>query len=81
MALVTSKRQLARDLGIDRDTLDRWLARNADFPVISRGDAGGAVWRFDSDAVRVFLAAKQDERDRQLKAKRAYLMALRDARQ
>jgi phage terminase Nu1 subunit (DNA packaging protein) len=74
-----SKRQLARDLGVDRETIDRWIARYEDFPIARRGGNDGTVWQFDLQAVRNFVAAKRREQDQEQAARRELIQAARAA--
>jgi phage terminase Nu1 subunit (DNA packaging protein) len=60
---IVSKQQLAISLGMATATIDRWIARHPDFPVVAVGRGGTRVvaWQFDLDAVRSFMAHKRAE--------------------
>ena len=76
---VVSKKRLALSLGIDRTTIDGWIARYPnEFPVVARGGAGSIAWQFDLEKVREFIALKRQQRDRALAARRANIEALRN---
>lgn len=61
MVEILNKRDLAHRLGVSVPSVSAWLLRyGAAFPVVERG-ARGMAWRFDLDAVRAFLAARQAE--------------------
>jgi hypothetical protein len=51
---LVNKRDLARILDIAPKTLDDWIARSPDFPVV-KGGARGIGYLFDPIAVRAFL--------------------------
>jgi phage terminase Nu1 subunit (DNA packaging protein) len=53
-----NKRELARVVKCSVPTIDSFIYRYPDFPVVKRG-AAGADWVFDPDAVRTFLEAKK----------------------
>ncbi|HUC17783.1 MAG TPA: terminase small subunit [Acetobacteraceae bacterium] len=55
-----TKRELHLKLGVSRPTLDAWIDRYPDFPIVERG-TNGTPYRFDPAAVIAFLRAKQDE--------------------
>ena len=55
--LIVNKSELRRILGCSLPTLDRWITQYPDFPVLQRGNQGGA-WSFNADEVISFLAAK-----------------------
>ncbi len=55
-----TKRELHLKLGVSRPTLDAWIDRYPDFPIVERG-TNGTPYRFDPVAVIAFLKAKQDE--------------------
>ena len=63
---IVSKQQLAISLGTTGATLDRWMARHPDFPIVRVGQGGAHVvaWQFDVDAVRSFMASKRAEAQR-----------------
>jgi predicted DNA-binding transcriptional regulator AlpA len=60
---IVSKQQLALSLGMATATIDRWIARHPDFPVVTAGQGGAHVvaWQFDVEAVRGCLAGKRAE--------------------
>lgn len=62
MADPVTKDEMARRLGVCLPTLSAWLHRWPDFPVLERG-AKGRPWRFDPEAVKAFVARKQQERE------------------
>ncbi|MBU6246455.1 MAG: terminase small subunit, partial [Xanthomonadaceae bacterium] len=72
-APVVKKKELAKLLGISRQTLDQWVERWSDFPVLERG-RNGREWQFDPDAVIAFLRAKREE-ERERKEARDELLA------
>jgi phage terminase Nu1 subunit (DNA packaging protein) len=55
-----TKRELHLKLGVSRPTLDAWIDRYPDFPIVERG-TNGTPYRFDPVAVIAFLKAKQEE--------------------
>lgn len=60
---LVTKRELCTILRISRPTLDNWLDRNDDFPVVERG-TNGKEWQFDPAAVVAFLRDKKDQEQR-----------------
>ena len=60
---LVSKRELCTILRISRPTLDNWLDRNDDFPVVERG-GNGKEWQFDAAAVVAYLRDKKDQEQR-----------------
>lgn len=76
MALVGKKR-LACVLRMDRTTIDAWVARYPDFPVVTRGGEGNIAWQFDVEAVRDFMATKRAEQDQERATQRVAVDALR----
>jgi len=61
--MLVSKRELCAVLRISRPTLDNWLDRNDDFPVMERG-GNGKEWQFDAAAVVAYLRDKKDQEQR-----------------
>lgn len=74
---LVSKRQLARDLGVDRETLDRWIARYREFPIAQRGSDSRSAWQFDPDAVRQFMASVRAKERQMRDARLAAIQAVR----
>ena len=58
-AAAVNKKELALRLKVSLPTLSRWIDRNPDFPVLSRG-TNGASWSFDLAAVFAFLRQLRD---------------------
>jgi hypothetical protein len=56
MAATIGKKELALALGWARTRLDRRLATDPKFPIVSRGDQSGG-WQFDLLAVRQYLSS------------------------
>ena len=56
--LTVNKRELARVLGVSLPTIENYLDRYDDFPVVKRG-TNGSSYVFDPIAVRDFLDAQQ----------------------
>jgi len=61
--LLINRDQMARQLGCSLPTLDAMIKRWADFPVVERGDRG-RPWKFDAEAVILFLQEKREEEER-----------------
>lgn len=62
-ARLVSKRELCVILRISRPTLDSWLDRQSDFPVVERG-GNGKEWQFDAAEVVSYLREKKDQEQR-----------------
>ena len=72
-APVVKKKELAKLLKISRQTLDLWIERWDQFPVLERG-TNGREWQFDPAAVTDFLRARREE-ERQRKEARDEALA------
>jgi hypothetical protein len=72
---VVNKRELAAVLGVSLPTLNNYLDRYADFPVLEPG-ANGKEWRFDALAVRAYLAQRDAEEARAEAARRERIAQL-----
>jgi phage terminase Nu1 subunit (DNA packaging protein) len=59
-SLRLNKRELGRLLGVSLPTIDAYLDRHPDFPILQQG-TNGREWQFDAAAVREFLAAHEAE--------------------
>lgn len=57
--MIVNKRETARLLGCTVPTLDAWLRRYSDLPVVRRGDRC-RPWQFDAEAVRAWQSARQE---------------------
>ena len=60
---ILNKRDLCREAGISRTTLDERIARDPHFPILRRGGGNGDSWEFDAEAALARLAddLKPDE--------------------
>ena len=74
--MLVGKKRLACILRMDRSTIDSWLARYPDFPVVVRGGEGNIAWQFDVEAVRDFMAEKRAQHDQERASRRAVVDAL-----
>ncbi len=72
-AILVTKIELARLLGVSAPTVAAWLRRYPDLPVAAVGRKG-RPWRFDPAAVRTFLEA-QREAERRMDVARAERVA------
>ncbi|WP_428485968.1 terminase small subunit [Rhodopila sp.] len=62
VAVRVNKRELARVLAVSLPTINAYLDRYTDFPVLQEG-TNGREWQFDATAVRAFMAAKEREEE------------------
>ncbi|TPG53259.1 hypothetical protein EAH89_17225 [Roseomonas nepalensis] len=73
---ILNKRDLCREAGISRTTLDERIARDPHFPVLRRGDGNGDSWEFDAEAALARLADDLPRPDGELSPNQKF-MALR----
>jgi phage terminase Nu1 subunit (DNA packaging protein) len=71
--MVCNKRELAAALKCSMPTIDAWMMRWPDFPVVQRGTQG-APWAFDPAAVTAFVQARRLA-EREAKRERADALA------
>ncbi|WP_424138176.1 hypothetical protein [Roseomonas chloroacetimidivorans] len=73
---IVNKRDLCREAGISRTTLDERIARDPLFPVLRRGSGNGDSWEFDAEAALARLAEDLPKDDGELSPNQQF-MALR----